>query len=213
MLALLIIFIIYHFIHEQFEFSRITRLNYWIIPVIMLYQFIRTFTWSITNGIVLVGILVFATVVGYFQASHTQLKIEPVVPHHSNDVQSTTDVKRPSQQKASTRQPTTNQATTVSAQGGRPYLIGWLLTLGAQLVVEWAYLHEELSWATVNNEFLKEVFADLSSIYRFSESGRHTSWTLWALTGATSLAYTLWLAHRSPAVRQAVFRTRTHHHN
>lgn len=82
MLALLIIFIIYHFIHEQFEFSRITRLNYWIIPVIMLYQFIRTFTWSITNGLVLAGILVFATVVGYFQASHTQLKIEPAVPHH-----------------------------------------------------------------------------------------------------------------------------------
>lgn len=213
MLALLIIFIIYHFIHEQFEFSRITRLNYWIIPVIMLYQFIRTFTWSITNGLVLAGILVFATVVGYFQASHTQLKIEPTIQHHSADAQSTTVVKTSSHQKAATGQPTTNRATTVSAQGGRSYLLGWVLTLGAQLVIEWVYLHEELSWATINNEFLKEVFADLSSIYRFSESGRHTSWTLWALTGATSLAYTLWLAHRSPAVRQAVFRTRTHHRN
>ncbi|EIW12958.1 putative membrane protein [Lactiplantibacillus pentosus KCA1] len=213
MLALLIIFIIYHFIHEQFEFSRITRLNYWIIPIIMLFQFLRTFTWSITNGLMLAGILVFATVVGYFQASHTQLKIELAVPHHSDDEQSTTVVKIDPQQKTGTGQPPTNQATTVSAQGGRPYLIGWLLTLGAQLVIEWAYLHEELSWATVNNEFLKEVFADLSSIYRFSESGRHTSWTLWALTGATSLAYTLWLAHRSPAVRQAVFRTRMRHRN
>ncbi|MDV0430390.1 hypothetical protein RXV91_05815 [Lactiplantibacillus sp. DA1] len=197
MSALLIGLIIYHFLHEQFEFSKITRLGYWIIPIFTLYQFGRTFTWSPINGLVLMIIIGFATWIGHYQARHTKIRLEETATTFFRDSE---QHEIPIYRKV------------ITAQGGRPYLLGWLMTLGAQFIIEITYLHEHLSWTKINQEFFQEVLADLITFYRFSASGRHTSWTLWALTGGTSLAYTLWLAHRSPAAKQTLFGETMYHH-
>lgn len=196
MTALLIVLIIYHFLHEQFEFSKITRLSYWIIPIFTLYQFGRTFTWSPLNVTVLAGIIIFATWVGHYQASHTKIQLEETATTYFRDAEQR---EVPIYRKI------------ITAQGGRPYLLGWLMTLGAQFIIEFTYLHENLSWEKVNQEFFNEILADLITFYRFSTSGHHTSWTLWALTDTTSLAYTLWLAHRSPATKQTLFGETKYH--
>ena len=188
--ALLISLICYYFFREQFKFGKISRLNYWIIPLFMLFQLYKTFTWSSVNILTLALIVIFSTWIGHFQAIHTKIRLEETdVAYFRNAEQHEIPIYHK----------------VITAQGGRYYLFGWFMTLGAQLIIELIYLHENLSWTTISQEFFKEVLADLIKFYRFSTMGGHNSWTLWALTGFTSLAYTLWLAHRSPAAKQALF--------
>lgn len=190
MTVLLIILIIVHFVKDQFDFSAVTRLGYWIIPIFTLYQFIRTFAWSTLNVVTLAIIVIFASWVGRYQARHTRIQLEETATTYFRDAQ---QHEVPIYRKV------------VTAQGGRHYLYGWLMTLGAQFVIELTYLHEHLTLSKIGAEFFTEVLADLMSFYRFTGAARHTSWTLWALTGATSLAYTLWLTRKSPAVKRTLF--------
>ena len=190
MTAFIIALIIYHFIHEQFEFSTLSRLSYWIIPIFALFQFFRTFTWSGLNLIVLAAIILVGGWIGHYQADHTQIRLEETATTYFRDAQQN---EVPIYKKV------------VTAQGGKHYLYGWLMTIGAQLVIEGAYLHENLTAGKVWEEFFKEILADVMTFYRFSSSGQHTSWSLWALTGFTSLAYTLWLTRKSPAAKRTLF--------
>lgn len=197
MTVILTILIIWYFLHDQFEFSAVTRFSYWFIPIFTLYQFTRTFAWSTVNLLILLLIIIFASWVGYFQAKRTRIQLEETASTYFRD---STGNEIPIYKKV------------VTAQGGRGYLYGWLLTIGAQFVIELAYLHEQLNFAKIWEEFLTEVLADLMSFYRFIPAGRHSSWTLWALTGGTSLAYTLWLMHRSPAVDRTLRGTTKYRH-
>jgi len=190
MTALLIVILIFHFLHEQFQFSRITRIGYWFIPIFTFYQFFRTFVWSPLNAIIFVGILIAASLIGYYQAQHTRIQLEETATTYFRDAQQN---EVPIYRKV------------ITAQGGTSYLYGWLMTLVLQFIIEVAYLHEHLTVAKIGAEFFDEVLADLFSVFRFSNNVHNTSWTLWILIGGTSLAYTLWLAHRSPAARRTLF--------
>lgn len=190
MTALLIIILIFYFLHEQFEFSRITRISYWFIPIATFYQFFRTFVWSPLNNIVFVGIMIAASLIGHYQAAHTRIRLEETATTYFRDAQQN---EVPIYRKV------------ITAQGGASYLYGWLMTLVLQFLVELVYLHEHLTVTKIGKEFFDEVLADLFSAFRFSDNVHNTSWTLWALTGGTSLAYTLWLAHRSPAAKRTLF--------
>lgn len=190
MTTIIIILILLHFFHEQFEFSSITRLGYWIIPIFTCYEFLKTFKWSPLNGSLLVGILIFASFVSRYQAQHTRIRLEETATtyfrnDHNQEV--------PIYQKV------------VTAQGGRHYLYGWLMVIGMQLLIEAVYLHENITAHKVWEDFFEEVMADVFSFYRFTMASDHTSGIIWALTAATSLGYTLWLAERSPAARRTLF--------
>ena len=80
-----------------------------------------------------------------------------------------------------------------------------MIVIIAQVIIEATYLHETITTHKIWEVVWEEVLADLLTPYRFVTSGAHTSWILWALTGFTSLGYTLWLSHQFPKVRQAVF--------
>lgn len=190
MTTFFIVLVLLHFFREQFEFSSISRLNYWIIPIFAGYEFVIAFKWSWLNIGLLVGIMAFASLVSHYQASHTRIRLEETATTYFRDAQ---DHEVPIYRKD------------VTAQGGRHYLDGWLMVIGMQLLIEAVYLHEQLTPHKVWEDFLEEVLADIFSFYRFTAANAHTSWILWALTASTSLGYTLWLAHRSPAARQKLF--------
>ncbi|MFC6181241.1 hypothetical protein [Lactiplantibacillus daowaiensis] len=184
------ILITIYFIHDQFEFSAIKRFSYWIIPIFTCYEFVTTFKWSTLNGLLLSGIVVFAYFVSRYQAMHTRIRLEETATTYFHDA-------------AGQEVPIYRKV--VTAQGGRHYLYGWLMVIGMQLLIEATYLHEHLTAHRVWTAFFEEIMADVLSFYRFASADSHTSWIIWALTAATSLGYTLWLAHRSPAARRTLF--------
>lgn len=190
MTTILIVLILLHFFHEQFEFSSINRLGYWIIPILTGYEFLQSFSWSWLNASLLVGILGFASLVSWYQAKHTKIRLEETATtYFRDDQQHEVPIYRKD----------------VTAQGGRYYLYGWLVVIVVQLLIEALYLHENLTPHKVWEDFFEEVMADVFSFYRFTRAGAPTSWILWALTASTSLGYTLWLARRSPAARRTLF--------
>ncbi|KRN94547.1 hypothetical protein [Companilactobacillus kimchiensis] len=181
--------IVIYFIHDQFEFSSISRVSFWIIPIFTLYQFFHTITWTGTNLSIVVLLALFATAVGYYQAIHTKIRLEETSSTFFRD---TNDKEVPIYKKV------------VTAQGGRNYLYGWLIVLAVQILLEVIYLHESLTPLKIWDVFFEEVLADLFSFTRFVGS-KHTSWIVWALTSFTSLSYTLWIAKLSPMARRKLF--------
>lgn len=182
--------IVIYFIYDQFEFSSISRVSFWIIPGLTLYQFFNTIKWSSLNIVIIVALLLFAAAIGYYQASYTKIRLEETSNTFFRD-QNGQEV--PIYKKV------------VSAQGGRHYLYGWLIVLLVQIFIEALYLHEIITPLKIWDVFLEEVMADLFSFSRFVGSS-HTSWIIWALTSFTSFSYTFWIAHMSPLAQQKLFK-------
>lgn len=195
MLAFIVALFFIKFIHEQFEFSQINRLSYWLIPLFCGYQFIRTFRWSPVNGGWVLLILGLSLLIGTYQARHTIVRQEETGTQYFKDA---TGQEIPIYKKV------------ITAQGGRHYLYGWAAVLILQIVIEVIYLHEELSVGLVFKEAYTEVLADVMTFYRFT-GARPTSWIIWALVALSSLSYTVMLAHRSPLAQRALFGRQKYH--
>jgi len=181
--------VVIYFIYDQFEFSSITRISYWIIPIFTLYQFFETIKWNKTNDIIVALLVIFSIVVGHYQAARTKIRMEETSTTFFRDQN---DNEVPIYRKV------------ITAQGGRHYLYGWLVVLAVQIFLEVIYLHESLSPVRIWDVFVEEVMADLFSFSRFLGEN-HTSWIVWALTSFTSLSYTLWLEEMSPMARRKLF--------
>lgn len=182
--------ILLYFIHDQFEFSAISRISYWIIPIFTFYQFFNTFVMNTNNLLIVFCLIIFAIAIGYYQAVHTKIRIEETSNTFFRD---TNGNEVPIYRKV------------ITAQGGRHYLYGWLIVLGVQLLIEVIYLHEKLTPTKIWDVFFEEVVADLFSFSRFVGSS-HTSWIIWALTSFTSFGYTIWIAKLSPTARRKLFK-------
>lgn len=178
--------ILIYFIYDQFEFSSISRISFWIIPALAFYQFFNTVKWTGINLLIIFLLALFAIAIGYYQASYTKIRLEETSNTFFRD-QSGNEV--PIYRKV------------ITAQGGRHYLYGWLIVLVVQILLEVVYLHEQLTPIKIWDVFIEEVMADLFSFTRFVGSN-HTSWIIWALTSFTSFSYTFWIAKMSPLARQ-----------
>lgn len=181
--------IIIYFIYDQFEFSSISRISFWIIPGITLYQFFNTFKLTTANLFIVMGLIIFSLAIGYYQAIHTKIRLEETSNTYFRD---TSGNEVPIYRKV------------ITAQGGRHYLYGWLMVLLLQVIIEAVYLKVTLTPMKIWDIFLEEVLADLFSFTRFVGSS-HTSWIIWALTSFTSFGYTIWVAKLSPLARRKLF--------
>lgn len=181
--------IIIYFIYDQFEFSSISRISFWIIPGITLYQFFNTFKLTTANLFIVMGLIIFSLAIGYYQAIHTKIRLEETSNTYFRD---TSGKEIPIYRKV------------ITAQGGRHYLYGWLMVLLLQVIIEAVYLKVTLTPVKIWDIFLEEVLADLFSFTRFVGSS-HTSWIIWALTSFTSFGYTIWVAKLSPLARRKLF--------
>ncbi|WP_191982774.1 hypothetical protein [Levilactobacillus zymae] len=189
MTSFIIAIILIYFIHDQFEFSKITRISFWIIPLSTLYQFFNTFVFNRTNLLIVGGLILFSIAIGYYQASHTKVRLEETSNTFFRDA---------------TGQEVPLYKKVITAQGGRHYLYGWLLVLVVQILIEALYLHEPLTPVKIWDVFLEEVMADLFSFSRFID-GAHTSWIIWALASFTSFGYTFWIARLHPLAYRKLF--------
>lgn len=178
--------ILIYFIYDQFEFSSISRISFWIIPALALYQFFSTVKWTSVNIWIIIGLIIFSIGIGYYQASFTKVRLEETSSTFFRD---TNGNEVPIYRKV------------VTAQGGRQYLNGWLIVLIVQILLEVVYLHEKLTPIKIWDVFIEEVMADIFSFSRFVGSA-HTSWIIWALTSFTSLSYSIWITRMYPLARQ-----------
>lgn len=193
----MVILIFLYFIKKQFEFNPITPLGYWIIPLLSLYEFFLTFKWSLINLVLLLGILLFASAVGHYQAKHTKIQLEEIGISYFRDLsQNEVPIYRKS----------------VTSEGGRHYLYGWLITIIIQLLIEAFYLGEHLTVGGIWEDFFREMVADILTVYRFSGIYKNVNWTIWALAGLTNLSYILCLTKKSQIARQALFGKINHQH-
>ena len=190
MTVVLVVAIMIYFIRDQFEYSPVHRVTFLLVPLFTCYMFMKAFGWTLLKGGILVLLMLFAAWISHYQAKTTQIREEHRPVSYFQDA---TGHEVPIYLKR------------VTSQGGHGYLRGWIMVIIAQIIIEATYLHETMSTHKIWEVVWDEVLADLLTPYRFVTSSAHTSWILWALTGFTSLGYTLWLSHQFPKVSQVVF--------
>lgn len=195
-LPIVIAIVFVKFIKDQFEFSAITWISYWFIPIFCLYQFVRTFVWSPINVALTIGLIIVSVLVGHYQTAHTQVRLEETGSQYFRDANG---------------QEVPIYKKVITAQGGRHYLYGWFVILVLQILIEGTYLHQVLTMDHVFEETYKEILADVMIFYRFT-GARHSSWILWGLTAFSSLSYTLLLAHKSPLANRVLFGKKKYRH-
>ena len=189
--SLIIIAIIIYFIHEQFEFSDVRRVNYLFLPAFSLFQFFNQMTWSFKNNLALLIICFFSLFVGYYQAKYSMVRIENKGKYYFKN-------------QAGEEQPIYKKV--VKARGGRTYLLGWLIILGVQIGIKLLLFREKITSGELYSEILGDIFRDLFAPYRLIDAKNgHTTWYVWALYGISSLCYTAFLAKMSPSFRKVIF--------
>ncbi|KRK46084.1 hypothetical protein [Dellaglioa carnosa] len=135
---------------------------------------------------ILILIIIFSLIIGFYQAKFTLVRIVNATQLYYRDNDGT-------EQKIYTHR--------TMAKGGLHYLIGWCLILIVQLSVGYLLTNEAFSIDHSFKELYAEVLRDLMSAFRFSDVG-NTSWSVWALTGFSSLFYTYFLIKKSPAIKE-----------
>lgn len=91
----------------------------------------------------------------------------------------------------------------VKIKGGTAYLLGWIAIVAAQILIEVFFAHHNMN----GNEIFREIGNSIEEeLMPFSKVHKGGLWSLWILTGGSSLIYTLTLAHRSSEFRQTIQR-------
>lgn len=195
--TIIILAVIIYFIKEQFEFSNVTKLTYFFIPLFSLYQFLTLFSYSNLNIVFLFIILLTSVFVGHFQASHSIVKIENIPIYYYQDTKGN--------EKEIYKK-------TVKVKGGRNYLLGWLIIFSIQLILQYLVNHRGLSASEIGHELYEDILKDVLIIFRLADARSKTdAWYIWAMYGTSSLAYTHFLAAKSPSVHAALFRSKEKH--
>ena len=176
-MSLIGILIVIYFCYSQFKAERPRRFRYLLLPLDALLMFVTTFKLNATNLLLATVIILLGIAIGTFQGRFAQLSLENV-----------------------------QGQTKVSIRGGWPFLLGWGLILGIQILLSIFLAHHQMDAAELSQEVLHSALEELlpfRRIYAFDW------WILWALSGSSSLAYTGMLAYRSPDFWQAI-RRRSH---
>lgn len=195
--TIIIIAVILYFIKEQFEFSNVTKLTYFFIPLFSLYQFLTLFSYSNLNILFLFIILLASIFVGHFQARYSVVKIENIPIYYYQDTQG--DEKEIYKK-------------SVKVKGGKNYLFGWLIIFSIQLILQYIVNHQGFLVSEIGHELYEDILKDVLFIFRLADAKSKTAaWYVWAMYGTSSLAYTYFLAAKSPSVHAVLFRTKEAH--
>lgn len=187
--TIVVVLVIIYFIREQFSFGTVGRLEYIIIPIFALYQFLAVFKATQMDFVLLAIIAIISILISRFQANGSRVRIEKVATYWIDNDQG--------------EQPIYKKQ--VTSQGGRRYLLGWGAIVLIQIILELFFGHEVLNGGQIWGEVFKEIISDMFAWVRLGDAGQG-SWYIWALTGISSASYTYWMARKSPAFRSVILK-------
>lgn len=73
-LYLILIYGIYRVVSKAFKFEKVSRFEQVTLPVYSLIMFFMTMSWNVSNVILLIGIMVIAVLIGWYQASGVDIQ-------------------------------------------------------------------------------------------------------------------------------------------
>lgn len=172
-MSLIGIILVFYFCYSQFKMERPKRFRYLLLPLYALFMFLKTFELGVGNLWLAVLIIVIGAAIGSFQGAFAQIESQLDDQNHPR----------------------------VSVRGGWPFLMGWGLIVGVQILLTLFLAHQSVNAATLSETILHSALEELLPFRRINA---FNWWVLWALSGSASLAYTGMLAYRSPEVCQAL---------
>lgn len=186
-MAIIVFVLLVYFIRDQFEYSKITRLKYYFIPLFSLFQVFGVFTVTPINLLVIGICLIVGMVVGHFQAKYSSVKrqISPRYFYFDEEKK---------EQKIYENE--------VLAKGGHAYLIGWVTIFGVQVFLQFLFVSRTIDLQT---GLFKDLLEDIFSVYRIQGLEDSSSgWYAWALYGFSSLFYYFSLCKKFPIIKQVL---------
>lgn len=177
-----------YFITQQFKYAKVTKFRYYVMPIFAFGQFVYSVCIKQTQDIyLLVGLLCFSLVIGYFQTTSFQL-------------QQKTRATQLYVMQGETKVPVMRQI--YYSRGGSRYLVGWFLIFLVQLLVTISRQHAGTH--QIMSEFLMDV---LTSLFVFLRIGDGSSWWVWEIYACSSLVYYFVLIRRHPTFSAAMRQT------
>lgn len=183
--AFVLILVIF-FVREQFEHKRLNRVNFFVIPVFSLYQFLTNIEIKNLNDIILLtSIFLVATFVGYLQTISFEIDQQYIDTHYFITTEENKKI------------PITREVYFV--KGGLSYLIGWVAIFMTQILVS-LYFHE-IQINDVEHELVNELINDIVVFLRIDD---HKSWWIWELFAVSNYSYYRFLLIKNNQFRKAI---------
>ncbi|MGR3741128.1 hypothetical protein [Companilactobacillus sp. DQM5] len=165
------VIILIYFIYKQYSFETPKRFTYLIIPIYSIIMFFITL--KSANLIIILSIFIIGIIIGIFQGHYA--KVKPYVGDSGKKC--------------------------VQIKGGSAYLIGWVLILITEILIEIYLMHHSLS----GNQYFSELKGSIvEELLPFNRIRKSQAWEFWILTGSASLMYTTVLSYRFPEFRQTI---------
>lgn len=193
--SILVVFALIYFIREQFDFSTVTKIEYFFLPLFSLIQCFNHFSPSRFNLLILLLIFVVSLLISFYQAKHSFIHQEKQTRFYFLDEN---NKERKVYQKV------------VKVKGGRHYIVGWILIFTFQVFLQFFITKSKLSADTIQHELFESLLEDILSVYRLTSlENKGSTWYVWALYGSSSLLYAYFLARKSPEVHEKLFASKT----
>lgn len=193
--SIVVIFAMIYFIREQFDFSVVTKVEYFFLPLLSLIQCFNHFSPSRFNLLILLAIVLLSLMVSFYQAKHSFIHQEKQARYYFLD-------QNDDEQKIYEK--------IVKVKGGKHYIIGWIIIFAFQIFLQFFITKSKLSADTIQHELLSSLAEDILSVYRLTSlENKGTTWYVWALYGASSLFYAYFLGKKSPEVHEKLFASNT----
>ena len=187
----LVICFIAYFLYDQFQFKKVSRIRFLILPAFAIFQTINHFQFSWENLLLLLAIILIAWLVGSYQTRSAEVTIVNFAKYYYRSEVDHTE--KPIYKKE------------LHAKGGKSYLFGWLLIFGIQLFIE--VLRGVFSSHEVWSEFFGEILRDIFIAYRIFD--HNSQWYIWALYAASNSIYVIQLCRKHPRLKQALLEKET----
>lgn len=174
--TILIIIMMLFFIREQTRLSKVSRWQFFFLPLFSAYLFFNHLTMNIHLG-AFFGIAIISVMIGFYQSRSLIVRIV-----NENKYFFVVDgMESPLYQK------------NLYSKSGRTYLIGWLLAFVFQIVIS-IYFHG----------FNRGFFLELADV--FSLTGTKAVWYAWEIYFVSSFSYLLFAISKSRYLRNALLK-------
>ncbi len=177
-IAILLLLLLYKFIHGTFEYEKVTRFEMVLIPAYSLVMMVITLKEDSSLGKIIASImlLILGILIGLFQLSGVRIKTTGKVDQFQRPV--------------------------VLVKRNWSYLIGWIIVF-ILIIIFSAHYNPTLNHNDIIDELFTEIIRDLFAIAYLNIKNE---WFVWVLNVATSFTYDIFLAIHYPLIRQAIRR-------
>lgn len=182
--------VLLYFMYQQFSFEKVSRLNFFAIPLFSLYQLSLALSKS-QESISVFSILfisIIGILIGLFQASHMEVKLVETTKSYMRIDETEHRIYTKS----------------IKARAGARYLIGWLFIFGLKYLIGFL-LHEKIEGDVIHS-FFNEMFREIFLLFSFIPRHEATAWIDWLLIGSSGTAFSAYALKKHKLIRKIVLK-------